>query len=82
VDKFDNCGDRKGLILATFEDTLAQFLYYDRKEDSKLPVGAIEDALLAEELTVVDLLMTLREHVRESMDSRAATLKKAKDDDG
>lgn len=41
-------------------DTVSQFLYYDRKEDEDLPLGAIEDAVDAGILTVDELTECFR----------------------
>ena len=38
-------------ILGTVDDLVADFLYYDRKEDENLPRGAIEAAILEGEIT-------------------------------
>lgn len=38
---------RRELILGAVEDLVADFLYYDRKEDEDLPRGAIEAAVQA-----------------------------------
>jgi hypothetical protein len=36
---------KRELILGNVEDLVADFLYYDRKEDEELPRGAIEQAI-------------------------------------
>lgn len=38
-------------ILALVSDAVADLLYYDRKEDDTVPVGAIEAAVAAGEIT-------------------------------
>jgi hypothetical protein len=38
-------------ILNCMEDLVADFLYYDRKEDEDLPVGVIQQAIKNGELT-------------------------------
>jgi hypothetical protein len=48
---------RKEQIVATVQDAVSDFLYYDRKEDSLLPRGAIEEALKANEITVKDIVV-------------------------
>jgi len=38
------------------DDMVTKFLYYDRKEDSDLPVGSIEDAVIKGELTFDEMV--------------------------
>jgi len=47
---------RKEEILLTMDDMVTKFLYYDREEDSDLPVGAIEDAVIKGELTFDEMV--------------------------
>lgn len=47
---------RRELILDTVDDLVARFVYYDRKEDESLPVGAIEEALANDEILVSDMI--------------------------
>lgn len=47
---------RKGRILDQIDDRVSDLLYYDRKEDEDLPVGAIEAAIAAGEITVEDMV--------------------------
>ncbi len=51
---------RREHILATAEDLMSNFLYYDRKECESLPRGAIDEALAAGEVTVDELLAIFR----------------------
>jgi hypothetical protein len=46
---------RKEAILARAADLAGAFLYYDRKEDSEIPVGEIEAALENGEITVDEI---------------------------
>jgi hypothetical protein len=46
---------RRQIILDTVSDLATHFLYYDRKEDDALPVGAIEQAVEAGEITVQEI---------------------------
>ncbi len=48
--------ERADQIRGTAKDLMADFLYYDRKEDEDLPVGAIEDAIEAEEITIEEIV--------------------------
>lgn len=45
----------KELILNYVEDLVTSFLYYDRKEDEDLPVGAIERAIENNEITIEEI---------------------------
>ena len=47
---------RRELILLTAEDLMADFLYYERKEDEDLPRGAIEAAIEAGEITIAEIV--------------------------
>jgi hypothetical protein len=44
------------LILATVENAVASLMFYDRKEDEDLPVGAIEEAVRAGEITMAEMV--------------------------
>lgn len=46
-------------IIGTFDDAISNFLYYSRKEDDVLPVGAIEKAIVDGEVTINELCMKL-----------------------
>lgn len=48
------------LIANTISDLVVNFLYYDRKEDEDLPVGAIEDAVESGEVSVDGMVETFR----------------------
>ena len=52
---------RRETVLTTFSDTMAKFMYYDRKEDLDLPPGAIEAAIQAGEVTVDELIQIVRD---------------------
>lgn len=51
---------RRKTILATVEDLVSSFLYYDRKEDEDLPRGAIEEAIEAGEITAEEIVATFK----------------------
>jgi hypothetical protein len=51
---------RGELILATVEDAATSLMFYDRKEDEDLPVGAIEEAVAAGEITVAEMVDCFR----------------------
>jgi hypothetical protein len=46
---------RRDTILATVRDLVGELLYYGRKEDEDLPVGAIEEAINAGEISDQEL---------------------------
>jgi hypothetical protein len=50
-------------------DTIADFLYYDRKEDENLPRGAIEAAVIAGEITVSEIIEMFRRHLEEGLNT-------------
>jgi hypothetical protein len=50
----------KELILGTVDDMVADFLYYDRKEDEDLPRGAIEAAVESGEVTADEIAAKFR----------------------
>jgi hypothetical protein len=47
---------RKEFILDAVSDLAGQLMYYDRKEDEDLPMGAIEEAVSAGEITVDEIV--------------------------
>lgn len=59
----------KSLILRTVTDLVSAFTYYDRKEDEKLPRGAIEDAIARGEITVDEIVEHFRARLVEDVES-------------
>jgi hypothetical protein len=57
----------KELILNTVNDLVMNFLYYDRKEDEELGVGAIEAEISAGEITVDEIVAKFREVLEHSL---------------
>jgi hypothetical protein len=51
---------RREKILAMTSDLAGRFLYYDRKEDSEFPVGAIEEAIDSGEVTLDEVVEVFR----------------------
>lgn len=49
------------LVFATVEDMMSDLLYYRRKEDEDLPLGAIEDALRNHVVTMEEILDIVRD---------------------
>lgn len=47
-------------ILDVLTDMISDLMYYDRKEDRELPVGAIEQAITAGEITLDEMLLHVR----------------------
>lgn len=54
---------RREIILDHLQDMVGDLLYYDRKEDETLPVGAIEEAVKAGEITIDEMLEHIRKHM-------------------
>jgi len=55
----------KKLILDTVSDMMGNLLYYDRKEDEELPVGAIEQALTDGFITTEEIVAVVRKNLEE-----------------
>jgi hypothetical protein len=60
---------RRERILATVSDAVAHLLYYDRKEDAELPVGAIDDAVRSGEITVDEIVGKFASELKENIES-------------
>ncbi len=58
----------KDVILGVVGDLVADFMYYNRKEDVDLPHGAIETALAAGVLTVDEIVAKFREEMESNAD--------------
>ena len=58
---------RREKILATLRDCVTDLLYYDRREDSALPVGAIEEAINNGEISVEDIIGCLEAELRNGL---------------
>jgi hypothetical protein len=54
---------RRETILNTAIDLASNFLYCQRKEDSELPVGAIEEAIRSGEITVDEIVNVFRQSI-------------------
>ena len=48
------------LILDYVDDLVSNFLYYDRKEDEELQLGAIETAVINREITLKEMVEQFR----------------------
>lgn len=64
---------RRDYILGVVEDLVGDLLYYSRKGDEDLPVGQIEEAVRAGEVTLGEITVkfaeTLRQHLPEPEDA-------------
>jgi hypothetical protein len=58
---------RADRILGTVESMIADFLYYDRKEDEDLPRGEIEAAVEAGEVTVDQIVEQFSTELRKHL---------------
>ena len=54
---------RRNVILNTVYDSVGDLLYYDRKEDEDLPLGAIESAVQNGEITVDEIVAKFKERL-------------------
>lgn len=61
MDDGENEASRRQLILTHVADLVSDFLYYNRKEDEDLPVGAIQDAVGEGEITADEIVAKFRE---------------------
>jgi hypothetical protein len=59
----------KQKINNVISDMVADFLYYDRKEDEDLPVGKIEQAIINEEIKIQDIVDTFKIYLTESVEN-------------
>lgn len=60
-------GSEKEQILATIEDDVTDFLYYDRKEDHLLPKGVIEAAVEMGRITVDEMVDAYRKALEKGL---------------
>jgi len=58
---------KKEIILGTVYDLVSKFMYYDRKECEELPVGAIQDAVKAGEVSVDEIVECFRAELETSL---------------
>lgn len=57
----------RDIILGTVCDMVADFLFYDRKNDDELPEGAIEQALAEGVVTVEEIISTFEKELRDNI---------------
>jgi hypothetical protein len=60
---------RRERIEANLDDMITDLLYYDRKDDETLPVGAIEDAVKAGEITVEEIVKRVAARLRVALET-------------
>lgn len=58
---------RREHIEANLDDMITDLLYYDRKEDEFLPVGAIEEAVRAGEITADEMVEMISTRLRSAL---------------
>jgi hypothetical protein len=59
---------RKKLILNALGTAVANFLYYDRKDDEDLPLNDIEAAIAAGEITAEEIIENFRTELKEGLE--------------
>ncbi len=57
----------KEQILGHITDLVANFLYYDRKEDEEMPDGFIESALENNLITIEDMVQKFETELRKAL---------------
>ncbi len=60
---------RRELILETVRDLVADFLYYDRKEDEELGPDEIDEAIDEGDLTIDEITEAFRDEVRKRLEA-------------
>jgi len=58
---------KKQIIIDTVTDMVTDLLYYHRKEDEDLPVGAIEQAVEDGTITIDEILQILEKELRQNL---------------
>lgn len=58
---------RRETILGSVDDLVSDFLYYDRKEDEKLPRGSIDEAVRAGEVTMDEIVTRFQEQLKKGL---------------
>lgn len=57
-------------IVNTVIDLVSDFLYYDRREDEALPVGAIEKAIENNEITSDEIINIFSDKLKKSLEEK------------
>jgi len=58
----------KQTIINNIDDSIAKFLYYDRKEDEDLPVGAIEEAIKSGDITYGEIVDRFKQQLLKGLE--------------
>lgn len=58
---------RRENIRATISDAVSDLLYYDRKGDESLPVGAIDEAVRQGEISIAEMVALFERELREGL---------------
>lgn len=58
----------KDKILGMTDDLMADFLFYDRKEDDEFPRGVIESAIKNGVISVDEIVACFRSHLEGALD--------------
>lgn len=59
--------DLRELILGNIDDLIADYLYYDRKEDEDLPRGVIEKAVEDKIITIEEMVARFESTLRDNI---------------
>ena len=51
-------------------DLVANFLYYDRKEDEEMPVGKLQDLIKSDKLTVEDITYIFNQELKKQLKTK------------
>lgn len=60
----------KQYVLDLIDDTIADLLYYDRKEDEDLPTGKIEEMIVSGEITVDEIVARFKEQLEKGIKAK------------
>lgn len=63
-----NKADRRRALMATIQDLIGGFLYYDRKEDDTLPLGMIEHMIEFGEVTQGEIIKEFTNQINKAFD--------------
>jgi len=70
----------KDLVLNTIDDLVKELLYYGRKEDEKLPVGAIDELVKNNEITVDEMSKRFNKTLSNTLDRIQSSMESRKND--
>jgi hypothetical protein len=58
---------KREIILDTVSDLVGRFMYYGRKEDEELPLGAIEEQIKAGQITVEEIVAQFESQLKDML---------------